>query len=104
MEIDRYRVEANRERIIRDRAPELADKYRSGVGPSAEAVVIRKLEDEDIRRRITRLPPKLAQVASMRYAGYKYTEIADVLGISDAAVWQRAHRIRSPQIRAVLGL
>ena len=73
-------------------------------GPSAEWVVLRKLEDEDIRRRILRLPPKLAQVASMRYAGWSYSEIADVLGISDDAVWKRAERIRSPKLRAALGL
>jgi RNA polymerase sigma factor (sigma-70 family) len=104
MEIDRFRTENNRARIIREHAPELADKYKSGVGPSAESIVMRKLEDEDIRRRILRLPKKLAQVASMRYAGYEYSEIAGILGISDAAVWQRAHRIRSSRIRAVLGL
>jgi DNA-directed RNA polymerase specialized sigma24 family protein len=104
MALDRYSVESNRARIVREHAAELADRYKSGVGPSAEWVVIRKLEDEDIRRRILRLPPKLAHVASMRYAGYGYSEIAGILGISDDAVWQRAHRIRSPKIRAVLGL
>jgi hypothetical protein len=60
MAIDRYRTEANRARIIRKHAAELADKYKSGTGPSAEAVVMRKLEDEDVRARILRLPPKLA--------------------------------------------
>jgi RNA polymerase sigma factor (sigma-70 family) len=104
MAIDRYRVDANRRRIRKEHRAELADKYKSGTGPSAEWVVLRKLEDEDIRRRILRLPPKLAQVASMRYAGYTYTEIADVLGISADAVWKRAERIRSPKIRSVLGL
>jgi RNA polymerase sigma factor (sigma-70 family) len=104
MAIDRYRTENNRARIIKEHAPELVSLYRSGVGPSAEWVVMRKFDDEDIRRRILRLPPKLAQVASMRYAGWSYSEIADVLGISADAVWKRAERIRSPAIRAVLGL
>jgi len=101
---DRYRIESNRARILKKHRAELADIYKSGVGPSAEWVVMRKLDDEDIRRRILRLPPKLAQVATMRYAGYTYTEIADVLGISADAVWKRAERIRSPKIRTVLGL
>lgn len=101
---NRRRDDRNRARILKDRAPELAHKYKSGTGPSAEDVVLRKLDDEDIRRRILRLPPKLAQVATMRYAGYSCTEIADVLGISPDAVWKRAERIRSPRIRAVLGL
>ena len=101
---NRYRDDANRARIIHERAPELAYRYRSGSGPSAEWVVLRKLDDEDVRRRILRLPPKLAQVATLLYDGYAYREVADILGIKEPAVRQRAHRIRSPKIRAVLGL
>ena len=101
---NRYRDESNRARIIKKHATELADRYKSGTGPSAEWVVMRKLEDEDIRRRILRLPPKLAQVAMMLYADYEYYEIAGILGINEPAVRQRAHRIRSPKIRAALGL
>lgn len=102
---DRFKVGTNRARIIREHAPELADKYGGGhTSKSPERIVIEKLEDADIRRRILRLPPKLAQVASMRYAGYSYSEIADILGVSADAVWKRAERIRSPKLRAVLGL
>jgi DNA-binding CsgD family transcriptional regulator len=101
---NRYRDEARRAEIIRERGPELAARYSSGIGPSAEWVVLRKLEDEDIRRRILGLPPKLAQVALMRYAGYSCSEIAGILGISADAVWKRAERIRSSKVRAVLGL
>lgn len=101
--IDRKKTEANRARIIRERAAELTDRYSSGVGPSAETVVMRKLEDEDIRRRILRLPPKLAQVASLLYDGYAYREVAGILGIQEPAVRKRAERIRSPKLRAVLG-
>jgi RNA polymerase sigma factor (sigma-70 family) len=104
MAIDRYKIENNRARIIREHAPELAARYKSGTGLSAEDVVMDKLEDEDIRNHILRLPPKLAQVASMRYAGYSYSEIAGILGISADAVWKRAERIRSSKLRAVLGL
>ncbi|HUN35978.1 MAG TPA: sigma factor-like helix-turn-helix DNA-binding protein [Trebonia sp.] len=104
MAIDRYRVESNRARIIREHAAELADKYSALTGKSAERIVIEKLEDEDIRRRISTLPKALRTVARLRYDGYEYSEIADILDISDAAVWQRAHRIRSPKIRSVLGL
>jgi DNA-directed RNA polymerase specialized sigma24 family protein len=104
MAIDRYRVENNRDWIIREHAAELADRYKSGTGPSAESVVMRKLEDEDIRRRVLRLPPKLAEVATLLYDDYTGVEIADVLGITEAAVWKRAQRIRSPKLRAVLGL
>jgi hypothetical protein len=102
--IDRYRTEANRARIVREHAPELAGMYRSGVGPSAEWVVMRKLEHEDILRRIRSLPKSLAPVAALRYAGYDHGEIAGILGISADAVWKRAQRIRSPKIRAIFGL
>ena len=108
MAIDRYRTENNRERILREREAELRDVYGwhddHGMSEDPARIVIRKLDDEDVRRRILRLPPKLAQVASMRYAGHSYSEIADILGTSADAVWKRAERIRSPKIRAVLGL
>ena len=101
---NRDRDERNRRRIIKQRGPELEHRYSSGVGPSAEWVVLRKLEDEDIRHRILRLPPKLAQVATLLYDGWTYREISTVLGIAEPAVRKRANRIRSPKLRAVLGL
>jgi RNA polymerase sigma factor (sigma-70 family) len=104
MAIDRYRTERNRRRIIKHRGPELEHLYSSGVGPSAEWVVLRKLEDEDIRARILRLPPKLAQVATLLYDGWSYREISAVLGIGEATARKRAERIRSPKLRVVLGL
>jgi hypothetical protein len=102
--LDRYEKEANRARIIRKRAPELVWRYKSGTGPSAEWVVLRKLEEEDIRRRIARLPPKLAQVAALLYDGYTYREIAGILGVKEPAVRKRVQSIRSPKFRAVLGM
>lgn len=104
MAIDRWRVEARRLEILIERAPELAERYSALTGQSAEWVVMRKFEDEDIRRRIGTLPPKLAQVAALLYAGYAYREIADLLGVKEPAVRQRAKSIRSPKIRAALGL
>ena len=101
---NRDRDERNRRRIIKQRGPELEHRYSSGVGPSAEWVVIRKLEDEDIRARILRLPPKLAQVATLLYDGWSYREISAVLGIGEATARKRAERIRSPEPRVVLGL
>jgi RNA polymerase sigma factor (sigma-70 family) len=101
---DRYRAENRHERIVREHAPELADIYHSGVGESAESIVMRKLAEEDMRERILRLPPKLAQVAALRYAGYSFGEIAQLLGISESASWKRAQSIRSARIRRALGL
>lgn len=101
---DRHKIENGRERILREHAPELAALFHSGIGESAESIVLRKLAEEDIKRRILRLPPKLAQVAALMYADYSGVEIARLLGITEAAVWKRAERIRSPKIRRALDL
>jgi len=101
---NRHRDERRRREIIRQHRRELAYNYKSGIGPSAEWIVMRKLEDEDIRARLLRLPPKLAQVAMLLYDGWTYREISAVLGIAEPTVRQRAHRIKSPRIRAAIGL
>jgi RNA polymerase sigma factor (sigma-70 family) len=101
---DRYRADKRHAEIIARNLPELAELYRTGVGPSAESIVMRHFEEQDIRQRILRLPPKLGEVAALLYDEYTQREIARMLGITEAAVWKRAERIRSPKIRRALGL
>ncbi len=71
---------------------------------SAEQVALRRLEHLDNIRRIAQLPRKLYHVAMLTYEGSTITETASILGVHRATVWRRLEEIRSPRIRAVLGL
>ena len=73
-------------------------------GESAERTVLRHLDELEIHRAIFRLPRHLADVAFLRYQGDSYAEISWALGIPVSTVKQRLHTIRSPRVRAVLGL
>lgn len=101
---DHVRAENRHRRIERKHAPELSARYGSGTAESAEKVVLRLLDEEDIRRRMLRLPPKLAVVAMLLYDDYNCAEIGQVLGIPAATARKRAQSIRSPKIRAALCL
>ena len=74
------------------------------LGESAERTVLRHLDEMEIERAIFRLPKHLSQVAYLRYQGDSYAEIGWALGINENTVKMRLRTIRSPRIRAVLGL
>jgi RNA polymerase sigma-70 factor (ECF subfamily) len=89
------RVLANRRRTIR-RAGRLTEKL-AGVatnpGPSPEAIVVRRHEDEELLDAIGRLRPQdqeLLQLAS--WEELPHDEIATILGCSRHAVDQRLYR------------
>ncbi len=70
--------------------------------PSAEAEYMSRLAELEVQRKITRLPPYLARVAWLRYAGDSCLEIALALGIKVQVVKNQLWKIRSPQLRQVL--
>lgn len=74
------------------------------LGESAERTVLRHLDELEIIRKIARLPRHLGDVAYLRYQGDSYAEIGWALGINENTVKMRLRKIRSPKIRAVLGL
>jgi DNA-directed RNA polymerase specialized sigma24 family protein len=78
---DRIRAENNHRRIEREHTAELAGRYKAGVAESAERVYLRMAAEQDIRRRIMRLPRKLATVAMLMYEGYSAAEVGTLLDI-----------------------
>lgn len=104
---DAYRAQNRHERILSnaDRLPGdhwIARLLRMGSSP--EEVVMRKLDELDVVKRIARLPDQLADVALLRYQGDSVAEISATLGITPNAVSGRLHKIRSPKVRQHLGL
>ena len=78
--------------------------YARRLGESAERTVMRRLDELAIHHAIFRLPEHLADVAFLRYQGDSYTDIARTLGINENTVKMRLRTIRSPKVRAALGL
>jgi DNA-directed RNA polymerase specialized sigma24 family protein len=101
---DRIRAEDRHRRIEREHATELAGRYKGGTTESAERVYLRLVDEQDIRRRILKLPPKLATVAMLMYEGYSAAETGRLLDIPAATVRKRAQSVRSPKIRRALCL
>jgi DNA-directed RNA polymerase specialized sigma24 family protein len=100
---DRIRAENRHRRIEREHARVLAGRY-SAATESAERVYMRLVDEQDTRRRILKLPPKLATVAMLMYEGYSAAETGRLLDIPAATVRKRAQSVRSPKIRRALCL
>ena len=62
---------------------------------SAEDETIRRQEAEAIMQAVAELNPENQKVVSMLYAGYKQSEIARALNVSEAAISLRIDRIAS---------
>ncbi|WP_410511107.1 sigma-70 family RNA polymerase sigma factor [Paenibacillus sp. BR2-3] len=60
--------------------------------PSGEEVMLRKLDQEDIREWLDELPERDRQALLLRYSGYSYTEIAGELGVRPPVVGTLLHR------------
>ena len=107
---DAIRAQNRHERILHRAAYDSTSWLSRGSskirpGESAEDTVLRKLEYLENTRAIFRLPKPLADVAFLRYQyGDSYAEIGRALGITENAVKMRLRKIRSPKVRAVLGL
>lgn len=101
---DRIRAENRHRRIEREHRAELAARYKGGTAESAERVYMRLVDEQDIRRKIMRLPKKLALVAMLLYEGFNSAESGRLLGIPPATVRKRLQSIRSPKVRRALCL
>jgi DNA-directed RNA polymerase specialized sigma24 family protein len=73
-------------------------------GRSAEAEALAAMEYQECVAAIMRLPRKLRGVAILYFDGHSMTETAAILGVGRTTVWRRLEEIRSPRIRAMLGL
>jgi len=73
-----------RERKLQNKQELLFDTEASP--PSGEEVVLRKLDQEDIREWLDTLPERDKQALILRYSGYSYTEIAEEIGVKAPVV------------------
>ncbi|MDT3426292.1 RNA polymerase sigma factor (sigma-70 family) [Paenibacillus forsythiae] len=54
--------------------------------PSGEELTLRKLDQEDVREWLEKLPERDRQALLLRYSGYSYAEIAGELGVKPPVV------------------
>ncbi|QWU13698.1 RNA polymerase sigma factor, sigma-70 family [Paenibacillus sophorae] len=54
--------------------------------PSGEELIMRKLDQEDVREWLDELPERDRQALLLRYSGYSYAEIAGELGVRPPVV------------------
>ncbi|MGH9159485.1 MAG: RNA polymerase sigma factor [Vicinamibacteraceae bacterium] len=102
-----YRVAMNyllnyRRRWLRTRLERLEDRPTSGwtepvfTGPEPEQQLLEKEEAEVVRRSITKLPPKLRAALVLKdMQGLSYSEIGDILGVTEGTVASRLNAARS---------
>lgn len=85
-----YMDKKARERRLQSKQEMLYDMEASP--PSGEEVVLRKLDQEDIREWLNELPERDRQALLLRYSGYSYSEIAGELGVRPPVVGTLLHR------------
>ncbi len=77
---DRYRVERNRRRLLEERAAEPT------VVESPERGLEHRQAIERARRALDALAPRDREMLLMRYEGFRYKEIAEVVGVEATSV------------------
>jgi len=85
-----YMDKKARERRLQSKQEMLYDMEASP--PSGEEVMLRKLDQEDIREWLDELPERDRQALLLRYSGYSYSEIAGELGVRPPVVGTLLHR------------
>lgn len=60
--------------------------------PSNEDILLRKLDQEEVRELLEELPERDRQVLLLRYSGYSYAEIAEQLQVRQPLVGTLLHR------------
>ena len=79
-----YLEKKARERRLQNKQERLFDIEASP--PTGEDVILRKLDQEDIREWLDTLPERDKQALLLRYSGYSYSEIAGELGVKPPVV------------------
>ncbi|WP_379127094.1 sigma-70 family RNA polymerase sigma factor [Paenibacillus sp. sgz500958] len=79
-----------RERRLQNKQETLYDMEASP--PTGEELLLRKLDQENIREWLDGLPERDRQALMLRYSGYSYSEIAGELGIRPPVVGTLLHR------------
>jgi RNA polymerase sigma factor (sigma-70 family) len=77
---DRYRVEENRRRLLRE------NPVTPGAPEGPERSLERSMEKERARRALERLADRDREMLLMRYEGFSYREIADVIDVAATSV------------------
>ncbi len=73
-------------------------------GPTPEAIVVRRAEDEEMLRAVARLRPEDQEVLRLiTWEELSHADVAAILGTSPHAVAQRLHRITSKLQRELEG-
>jgi RNA polymerase sigma-70 factor (ECF subfamily) len=100
-----YRIAHNRalSALVRTGAEHSAiDEIPLDPAPLVETAIARKEESTHLADAVRRLPLPFRQVVVLTLEGLEYSEIAEVLGISESNVGVRLNRAR-PLLRQILG-
>lgn len=85
-----YMTKKARERRLQDKQEQLYGEEISP--PTGEDVILRKLDQQDVREWLEELPERDRQVLLLKYSGYSYAEIAGELGVRAPVVGTLLHR------------
>ncbi|GMV05561.1 MAG: hypothetical protein AMXMBFR53_18390 [Gemmatimonadota bacterium] len=77
---DRYRVEENRRRLLRENPVE------PGAIEGPERALERRADREQARRALEQLPERDREMLLMRYEGFSYKEIAEMVDVAATSV------------------
>lgn len=77
---DRYRVEENRRRLLQE------NPFTPSAVEGPERLLERKADREQARQALDELPERDREMLLMRYEGFSYKEIADVVNVAATSV------------------
>lgn len=77
---DRYRVEENRRRLLQE------NPVTPSAGEDPERLLERKADRAQAREALEQLPERDREMLLMRYEGFSYKEIADVVNVAATSV------------------
>lgn len=77
---DRYRVEENRRRLLQE------NPVTPGATEGPERALQRKVDKEEARKALDQLPERDREILLMRYEGFSYKEIADVVNVAASSI------------------
>jgi RNA polymerase sigma factor (sigma-70 family) len=77
-----YDYMRQRSAIKRTEERELSVNHVETAGPPSDVVVMRNYDREAVKRVLQQLSERDRQVLLLRYSGYTYAEIADIIGVN----------------------